>query len=181
MITSYIGKFIVALAGTTATIIALALAPSSEAQDKTPPAQERIGVYDSRAVAMAYVGSTFQVRKMYDLTAQMKRAREVGDTNRISQLETAGREWQSHLHRQGFGTAPVDDILTEIVGDLPAIQQATGVTSLVSKWNKAELDRHANAARVDVTMRLVDAFQPNETQRKRAIEIQQIKPQKIKE
>jgi len=74
-----------------------------------------------------------------------------------------------------------DDILTEIVADLPAIQQATGVTSLVSKWNKAELERHANAARVDVTMRLVDAFQPNETQRKRAIEIQQIKPQKIKE
>jgi hypothetical protein len=118
---------------------------------------------------------------MNDLTAQMKRAHEAGDTNKISQLETAGREWQSNLKRQGFGTDPVDDILAEIASNLPKIQQAAGVTSLVSKWNKAELDRHPKAARIDVTAELVDAFQPNDTQRKRAIEIQQIKPQKIKD
>ena len=84
------------------------------------------------------------------------------------------------MKRQGFGTAPVDDILAEIASDLPKIQDAAGVTRLVSKWNKAELDRYPKAARIDVTMRLVDAFQPNETQRKRAVEIQKTKPQKIK-
>jgi hypothetical protein len=181
MITTYFGDFIVRLAATTATIVAVASAQSSSAQDGTPPAQERIGVYDSRAGAVAYVGSTFQVKKMKELTAQLKKAREVGDTNEISRLETAGREWQSNLKRQGFGTAPVDDLLAEIARDVPKIEQVAGVTSLVSKWNKAELDRRANAVRIDVTMRLVDAFQPNETQRKRAIEIQKIKPQKIKE
>jgi hypothetical protein len=175
--TYYVRKFIV----TTASIIALASLPSTWAQDKTPPAQERIGIYDSRAVAVAYAGSTFQVKKMKELTAQLKKAREAGDTRRISQVETAGKEWQATLKRQGFGTAPVDDILAEIASDLPKIQQAAGVTSLISKWNKAELDRHPNAVRVDVTMRLVDAFQPNETQRKRAIEIQTIKPQRVKE
>jgi hypothetical protein len=181
MIKTYYFKFIAALVGMTAAIIALASAQSSWAQERTPPAQERIGVYDSRAVAVAYAGSTFQVKKMKELTAQLKTAREAGDTNRISRLETAGREWQSNLHRQGFGTAPVDDILAEIASDLPTIQQAAGVTSLVSKWSETELRRRPNAVRIDVTMRLVDAFQPNETQRKRAIEIQKIKPQKIRE
>ncbi len=75
----------------------------------------------------------------------------------------------------------MDDLLVEIASDLPKIRHAAGVTSLVSKWNKAELDRCPNAVRIDLTMRLVDAFQPNETQRKRAIEIQKTKPQKIKE
>jgi hypothetical protein len=179
MIATCFGRFI-RMAGTTATMIALASAPSSWAQEKTPPVQQRIGVYDSRAVAVAYAGSTFQVKKMKELTAQLNKARETGDTNRISQLETAGRAWQSNLHRQGFGTAPVDDILAEIASDLPKIQEAAGVTRLVSRWNKAELNRYPKAAQIDVTMQLVDAFQPNITQRKRAVEIQKTKPQKIK-
>lgn len=180
MIATCFGRFI-GLAGITATIIALASAPSSWAQDKTPAVHQCIGVYDSRAVAVAYAGSTFQVKKMKDLQAELKKAREAGDTNRISQVETAGREWQANLKRQGFGTAPVDDILAEIASDLPKVQEAAGVTRLVSRWNKAELNRYPKATQIDVTMQLVDAFQPNETQRKRAVEIQKIKPQKIKE
>lgn len=151
------------------------------AQDKTSLPQERIGVYDSRAVAVAYAGSTWQVKKMKDLTVQLKKAREAADTNRVSQLEAEGRAWQSDLKQQGFGTAPVDDLLAEIASDLPRIFEAAGVTGIISKWNKTELDKHPHAVRVDVTMRLVDAFQPNETQRRRAIEIQKTKPQKIKE
>jgi len=151
------------------------------AQDKAPFAQERIGVYDSRAVAVAYAGSTWQVKKMKELTAQLKKAREAGDTNQVSRLEAEGQAWQSDLKRQGFGTAPVEDLLAEIADDLPTILEAAGVTSIISKWNKTELDKHPHAVQVDVTMRLVDAFQPNETQRRRAIEIQKMKPQKIKE
>ena len=153
MITTCFGKFIVRLAATTATIVAVASTQSSSAQDKTSPARERIGVYDSRAVAVAYAGSTFQVKKMKDLTGQLNKAREAGDINGISRLETAGREWQLNLKRQGFGTAPVDDILAEIASDLPKIQHAAGVTSLVSKWNEAELHGRPNAVRIDVTTR----------------------------
>jgi len=151
------------------------------AQDKTPAVQERIGVYDSRAIAVAYVGSTWQEKKMKELTAQRRNAREAGDTNRVSRLEAEGRAWQSELKQQGFGTAPVDDLLAEIASDLPTIFEAAGVTGVISKWNKTELDKHPHAIRVDITMRLVDAFQPNEIQRKRAIEIQKMKPEKIKE
>jgi hypothetical protein len=157
----------------------IAIVPDGRAQDKA--SQERIGVYDSRAVAVAYVGSTRQVQKMKDLTAECKKAREAGDTNKVSRLEAEGKAWQSNLNQQGFGTAPVDDLLVDVASDLPGIQEAAGVTTLISKWNKANLDKHPHAVRVDVTMRLVDAFQPNPTQRQRALEIQKTRPAKIKE
>ena len=176
-ITRHFSKLFGTLVGTTAAIIAFALARSSCADDTIPPPPERIGVYDSRAVAVAYVGSTSQVEKMKALTAQMKKARAAGDTNQMARLETEGRAWQSTLHQQGFGTAPVDDLLAVIAGDVSTIREAVGVTCLISKWNEAELERHPRAERIDVTMLLVDAFHPTEKQRQRALEIQKTKPQ----
>lgn len=126
-------KRVATRAGTAAALMALALAPSGCTQHKT--ARERIGTYDSRAVAVAYTGSTPQVQKMKELTAQMKQARAAADTSGIAQLEGEGRAWQAQLQQQGFGTASVDDLLTNLASELPAIQQAAGVTTLISKWN----------------------------------------------
>jgi hypothetical protein len=144
-----------------------------------PLVVERIGIYDSRAVAVAYVGSTAQATKMKDLTTRLNKARHAGDTNAVARVEAEGRAWQMTLKQQGFGTAPVGDLLAEIAEDIPAIQKRTGVTDLVSKWDKTGLTRHPGAEQVDVTMLLVDAFRPNTTQRKHAIEIQKKKPQRI--
>ena len=140
----------------------------------------RIGIYDSRAIAVAYAGSTFQTKKLKDLTGQLKKAREAGDTKEVSRLEAEGKAWQATLHQQGFSTAPVDDLLAHIASELPKIQETAGVTRLISKWNKPELKQHANAEQVDVTLPLIDAFHPTERQRKSAIEIQKHEPQKLK-
>lgn len=138
-------------------------------------------MYDSRAIAVAYAGSAFQQQKMKDLTARHQQAKAAGDTQATARLEAEGRAWQAALHRQGFGTAPVDDLLAHITGELPRLREAAGVTTLISKWNQPELARHPNVERVDVTMQLVDAFRPNETQRKRALEIQKHRPVSVKE
>lgn len=151
------------------------------AQQAGENVKEHIGIYDSRAVAVAYAGSAFQEGKMKELKARLNKAKEAGDAREVSRLETEGKAWQALLHQQGFGTAPVDDILTNITAELPKIRADAGVTTLVSKWNKAELDRHPKAEQVDVTMRLVDAFQPTAKQRKHAIEIQTKSPAKLKE
>ena len=174
-------NYVAAAIGISAFIITLALAHGTSGQDKAPPTQEQIGIYDSRAVAVAYAGSRWQMEKMKAMTARLKKAREIGDTNEISRLEMEGRAWQASLERQGFGTAPVDDLLIHVASEIPAVQQAAGVTRLISKWNQTELNRHPQAVRVDVTMQLVDAFQPTATQRQRAMEIQKKKPKKIKE
>ena len=68
-------------------------------------------------------------------------------------------------HQQGFGTAPVDDLLAHVSSELPKIQADAGVTQLISKWNEPELQKHAGAEKVDVTLKLLDAFHPNERQR----------------
>ena len=142
---------------------------------------ERIGTYDSRAIAVAYAGSPFQKAKMNDLVSRRQRATKADDKKEVAQLEAEGRAWQAQLHRQGFGTAPVDDLLAHIANEVPRIQQDAGVTHLISKWNKSALRNHPEAAQVDVTMTLVDAFHPSELQRKRAIEIQTKPPVKLKE
>jgi hypothetical protein len=118
---------------------------------------------------------------MKELSRQFEQAKQAGNVSEISRLEAEGQAWQARLHRQGFGTAPVEDILSHIAGDLPGIQEAAGVTNLISKWNTAELKKHPKAEQIDVTMQLVDAFHPNSTQRKRAIEIQRKSPQKLKQ
>lgn len=161
--------------------LALAFSLSGFAQQPGNPAKERIGVYDSRAVAIGYAGSPFQLEKMRIRKAQLDQAQKAGDTKAVTRLKAEGQAWQTTLHQQGFGTAPVDDILNHVSGELPKIQKDAGVTRLVSKWNKPELKRYPGADRIDVTMMLVDAFRPSETQRTRAIEIQQKPPVKVRE
>ena len=177
--THFFARHLVTLVGACSATLALTLVGPICAQEPKPATPERIGVYDSRAIAVAYAGSSAQVNQMKDMREQMKKAREQGNTNKISQLEREGQLWQSKLNRQGFGTAPVDDLLEHIADHLPAIQEAAGVTTIISKWNKAELNRHPDAVRIDVTMQLVKAFQPSATQWKHATAIQKTKPQKI--
>src|SRR5262245_60841213 len=166
--------------GISALLIVTALAQPSLGQQAADKARERIGIYDARAVAVAYAGSAFQEQKLNDLKEQFRRAREAGEATKVSRLEAEGQAVQAQLHRQGFGTAAVEDLLTHIATDIPAIQETSGVTCLISKWNAPELGKHPKAERVDVTMQLVDAFHPNELQRKRAIEIQKKPPVRTK-
>ncbi|HRI16539.1 MAG TPA: hypothetical protein PLX89_26395, partial [Verrucomicrobiota bacterium] len=105
----------------------------TQSQDK-----ERIGIYDSRAVAIAYAGSAFQKEKMKALMDQLEEAKKAGDANAMAQLKAEGQAWQMTLHKQGFGTAPVDDLLHHISGQIPKIQKDANVTGLISKWNKTE-------------------------------------------
>ena len=144
----------------------------AQAVDAVP----RIGVYDSRAVAMAYAGSSYHRQKMDDLKARHQLAVQAGDQQAAARLQAEVKAWQSALHRQGFGTAPVDDLLEHIQAELPRIQQEAGVSHLVSKWDLLALARHPLAERIDLTMQLVDAFAPTAGQRQHAIDIQRKAP-----
>lgn len=137
---------------------------------------ERIGVYDSRAVAIAFAGSSFQQQRMNSLKEAHLRAKESGASGEMARLVAEVKKQQADLHLQGFSTAPVDDLLAYIASELPKLEAEARVTKLVSKWNASELKKYANAEQVDVTMKLVDAFQPSDQQRKYAIEIQKREP-----
>lgn len=136
----------------------------------------RIGVYDSRAIAVAFAGSEHFNQWMSGLHAEYKKVKAAGDQKRVEELETGGAARQRQLHMQAFSTAPVDDILEHIEDRLPSIKQKANVSLLVSKWDKENMAKHPSADRVDLTMELIDALNPNERQRKSAIEIQKHKP-----
>lgn len=177
--TSMIRKLPLLLAGFA--LFTLALTKTGCARGKAPANPERIGIYDSRSIAIAYAGSTNLAATMKDLKDRHQKARESGDTREVARLETEGKARQEAMHRQGFGTAPVDDLLALIPDELPRLRQTAGVSRLVSKWDQRELDRHPGAVRVDVTRELVDAFHPTPIQRDRALEIQAHPPVKLKE
>ncbi len=139
-------------------------------------AGERIGTYDSRAIAVAYAGSPVQQKFIAPLRAAHQAAKQAGNRAEVEKLDAQGRALQQRAHRQAFSTAPVDDLLEQIAETLPAIRRDAGVTALVSIWDADGLARHAGAERVDVTAALVDAFQPTARQRKTVDEIRKQKP-----
>ncbi len=151
--------------------------------DSSSPGSEAvraIGVYDSRSVAIAFVGS-----KVYEATAgkelaekmaAYEKAKAAGDEDQLAELEAWGKAQQQRLHKQGFSTAPVADILKHIDDKLPQIAKAAGVDRLISKWDEQALAGHPSARRVDVTESLIDAFEPNERQRNAALGIRKHRP-----
>ena len=146
------------------------------AQDSSVRPVERMGVYDSRSVAIAFVGSEVFNQWMAPLYAEMRRAKELGDRTAVQAVDSEAWARQDRLHLQGFSTTSVDDILLMVKDRLPAVMAAKGVEVLVSRWDKEQLARYPSVARVDVTGDLVDLFEPSEQQREHAMEVQKHKP-----
>jgi len=136
----------------------------------------RIGVYDSRAIAVAFLNSpaykASDGKKLAEVMAELGKAKAAGDRKQVAELEAWGKAQQALLHQQGFSTAPVDGMLEHIKGQMPGIAKAAGVEAIVSKWDKRALAERKSAELVDVTMALVDAFHPTERQRRFAVEVQ---------
>ncbi len=164
------------LAIISALIVAIGLAQASLAQNAAAKTQVRIGVYDSRAIAVAFSGSPVHEKQLQQLMIEHKKAKEAGEVDKVAKLEAEGKARQARAHQQAFSTAPVDDLLLYVADALPEIRKGADVTMILSKWDKAGLRQHAGAQTVDVTMELVDAFQPTPRQRRSAIEIQKHKP-----
>lgn len=123
-----------------------------------------VGTFDSRGLAMAYVRSkAFQAyldAQKGDVERLLERARTEGDDQLVASLEELGPAMQKRIHQQGFGNAPVDDILARIATELPRVAEETGVDLIVSKWQLAWM--RPGAPTVDVTDDLVALFEPDE-------------------
>jgi len=120
----------------------------------------RVGTFDSRAVAIAYASSDIHRRAMAPMMEEHKKAKAAGDTKKAKELEAKGQAGQERLHFQGFGTAPVNDLLETVKDQLPAIAQKAGVDLIVSKWDVVY--QAPGVEIVDVTDLIVEPFHPNE-------------------
>lgn len=123
--------------------------------------QVRVGVFDSRAIAVAYYRSSDFNTIMKKLHAEHKKAKASGDTKLAQECETRGKAMNDLAHQQGFGTGSVDTILKKVKEHLPAIAKATNVQVIVSRWNLTYQEKETEF--VDVTDQLVKLFNPDET------------------
>ena len=117
----------------------------------------QVGVYDSRAVAVAWCNSA-EFRKSLDaVTADYKKAKEAKDDKRVKEIEAKMKLQQRRHHEQGFSTGSVASIMAKIKDSLPAVAKKAGVDLIVSKW---ELNYQSPEVKVvDVTDDLVALFQ----------------------
>jgi hypothetical protein len=159
----------------------LCLAAIGFAQAQQAETVEKIGVYDSRSIAIAYAGTEFFNSWLEDLRKRHDEATAAGDEELAAKVAAEAPAMQEHMHRQGFSTAPVDDILEHIKDKIPGIMESHGVTALVSKWDEEGLAAHSSAEQVDLTMELVKALGTNEQQAKSAREIMKIDPVPLEE
>lgn len=154
-----------------ASLLALALCGpallATSTPARSPAVPDRIGVYDSRAVAYAHFWQPAESSRRQTQIAALKAAQAAGDGPRVQQLSRALKEDQAHAHLQVFSTAPADEAIAELAPRLPALQRELGVNRFVSQWDQAALRRFKTAERVDVTERLVHEFiTPNARQQK---------------
>ncbi|QKK07169.1 MAG: hypothetical protein HND58_02680 [Planctomycetota bacterium] len=121
------------------------------------PAREpafRVGTYDNRAIAIAWVRSEFS--DLGELREQLDAAETAGDQAKIDELMELGPKVQQKLHLQGFGRAPVSDLLEAVQDRLTEVAEETGVDVIVFECNFAG----PGVEVVDVTDALVELFSP---------------------
>jgi hypothetical protein len=133
-------------------------AASGAAAPAASAARERIGIYDSRAVAFAHFWSEGQQRQLQQRVLATKAAEASGDAGCAQAMRSALQADQDRLHLQVFSTEPIDNVFAAMPARVAAVQQSAGVSRLVSKWDAAALERLSGATFIDVTDSLVKDF-----------------------
>jgi hypothetical protein len=156
--------------------VGVAVATSLARADE-PTITTRLGIYDSRAVGLAYGRSSIVQKEFADLHAKHKQAKDAGDEATVKQLEAQGQARQLRLHLQVFSVAPVPEAIEAVRKDLPDLAQRVHVVAITSTS-----EYHAAGVEiVDVTDELVKLFNPTPETLKVIAEAKTTKPLPIEE
>jgi hypothetical protein len=139
-------------------------------------AQLRIGVFDSRAIAIARVHSGGGGEFPTDLRRQMEAAKEKGDKQEMARIERLGQLHQAQLHDQGFGSGSVNALFGIMQDKLAEVAKKENLNVIVSKWELAYSAPEAEI--VDVTDLIVEVFHPDERVKKMIEEMKKVEPVK---
>ena len=138
----------------TAMVLGLALCAVGGSQ---PVEQKiRIGVFNTRAVALAYGRSKmFSVDKMI---SEAKEAKARGDEKKSQKLEAQLKMLQDKVHWQVFYDGNIDDILTYVRPHYADIAKNAGACAITEQavYNSKDVEL------VDVTELMAEQFSPDE-------------------
>ncbi len=149
-------------------VMLLAISLSSQAQEDQK--KIRVGVYDNRAIALAYFGSEYNA--FLEKRAEHHEAEAAGDTTLAKELTVWVKRFQRQIHFQGFCRVPVDDLLLLVKDKMPGVAKSTGVDLIGWNPDYATVDVEI----VDITADLVALFDPNEMKLKQIESLKGIEP-----
>jgi hypothetical protein len=152
---------------TSSVVLCLLTGATAPAQSQTT--KLRIGVYDSRAVAVAYANSPEFSESLKGMQADYQKAKAAKEEKTMKQIEGRMKLRQLRMHEQGFSTGSVADIMAKVKGALPDVARKAGVQAIVSKW---ELNYQSpDVETVDVTDEVAGLFHASDKGRKWVKEI----------
>jgi Skp family chaperone for outer membrane proteins len=133
----------------------LALAAGFTSQPAT-----RIGVYDSRAIAIAYGNSNEMKEFIGGLRTDLAKAKDAKDEKKANEIELKGRTAQVLAHLQAFSIGSVAEILAKHKSEVNEIAKELKVEAIVSKYELMCLG--SGVETVDVTAQLCKIFNPSD-------------------
>ena len=113
---------------------ALGILLCATASAQTQTNKLRVGVYDSRAVAVAWANSTEFKEAMKPIEADYQRAKDAKDDKRMKEIDALMKWRQTRAHEQAFSTSSVAPIVAKVKSSLPEIAKQAGVQIIISKW-----------------------------------------------
>lgn len=140
------------------TVACLAMLRSDAAPIAATGASDKVGVYDSRAIAFAYFYSPAVRAGREQLVKEAREAKAANDRAKAKALERRLSAAQRDVHLAIFSTAPATAAMSNLNDRLPALHRELGVSRFVSKWDADALRGIPVANRVDVTDHLVRQF-----------------------
>lgn len=124
-----------------------------------PPAPERVGVFHTPSVVLAYYRSELWLGQVRQRREELEAAKRAGNRRKAAELEQWGRHAQRLAHRQLAGKAPTRNIWEALQPFLPEAASRAGVERVV-------LSAPPGAEAVDVTPHPLDALRADGATRK---------------
>lgn len=139
-------------------------------------AVQRIGVFDSRAVAVAFYNSKFSDTQQIfqSLGSQMQEAKSKDDKEAISELEREATLRQAMMHEQGFGKGSINNISETVKDKMTQLAKDENLSAIVSKWELVFSGKDVEL--IDITEKIVEFFEPNDQIKTMVKEIMQSEP-----
>jgi Skp family chaperone for outer membrane proteins len=139
----------------------------------------RVGIFDSRCVALAYGRSAEFMKEMDSIKTAHKNAAEEGNKEIVDELEQLGPTKQVLMHQQVFSNGSINNILEKIKDKLPAVARGNDLRMIISKWEIPFID--GSFELVDITDQLVAMFGPDDATKKIIDSIKAMEPVPIEQ
>lgn len=162
-------RITIAVVAALAACLALAEVSQTSANSSTP-SKIRIGVYDTRAIAIAWAASGYNPVK--EKIADLRTARAAGDQRKVKELEAWGPAHQRLLHFQGFGRVPVADLLLPVRTEIARLAREKGLAAITMECDHVA----TNVELVDITDALVELYKPSDRTRQTVRSMRNVKP-----